>query len=131
MIKLKTRHFKQERETWLHRLDYIQQENILLKNSLADITKMEIDARALEKIEYFQNQFLEKDALITFLRRDIAEQNRLLDDAQVSESAHNKFLYRQDRLRSDIERAEKELSGLKHQFNLYMSQMLYQHNLVK
>lgn len=107
---------------WLRSLDFIQQENIHLKNSLADILKVALSDGMLEEAEYFQNQFLNKDTVIALLRRDIALQSQELErKSQVGEDADKKSIKQQEKLRSDIEKMEKEFSKLKFQFNNYLS----------
>ena len=112
-------HIQHELETWLRTLDYIQQENIHLKTRLAGIIKHEVDNDLLEKVEYFQNQFLNKDAVITLLRHDIAS----IKDID-SASFNKKVLVKHEKLRKDMELMEKEFSRLKFDFNNYLSQVL-------
>ena len=112
-------HIQHELETWLRTLDYIQQENIHLKTRLAGIIKHEVDNDLLEKVEYFQNQFLNKDAVITLLRHDIAS----IKDIDIA-SFNKKVLVKHEKLRKDMELMEKEFSRLKFDFNNYLSQVL-------
>ncbi|MBS1585928.1 MAG: hypothetical protein JSS82_10340 [Bacteroidetes bacterium] len=115
-------YLQQETQMWLRSLDFIQQENIHLKNSLADILKVALSDGMLEEAEYFQNQFLNKDTVIALLRRDIALQSQELErKSQVGEDADKKSIKQQEKLRSDIEKMEKEFSKLKFQFNNYLS----------
>lgn len=107
---------------WLRSLDFIQQENIHLKNSLADILKIELSDGMLEDAEYFQNQFLNKDTVIALLRRDIAIQSQEIEkELHAKHDIEKKSLKHQDKLRSDMEKMEKEFSKLKFQFNNYLS----------
>ena len=112
-------HLEHERETWLRTLDYIQQENIHLKTRLAGIIKYEVDNDLLEQVEYFQNQFLNKDAVITLLRHDIAT----IKDIDFT-TFNKKILVKHEKLRKDMELMEKEFSRLKFDFNNYLSQVL-------
>jgi hypothetical protein len=118
---IKVLHQQQERQTWLRTLDYIQQETIYLKNQLAEVIKNDIPKSLLEKAEYFQNEFLNKDAVIALLRYDIAKQNKAADTDPENE---NKTAKKQDKLRSDMEMMEKEFSRLKFDFNSYLSKVL-------
>lgn len=101
---------QEERYTWLHALDIIQQENIELKNQLAERMKNDIGRKALEKAEYYQNEFLNKDTIIILLRRDIIKQ---------SSSEPSKL----DKLRKDMELMGKEFSRLKTEFNNYLARI--------
>ena len=125
MIIKKINHLKHERDTWLRALNYIQQENVFLKNNLGEIIKEDdITTEMLEQIEYFQNQFLNKDAVLALLRYDIAEQNKLCNHKLVTELNLPEILKRQNKLRVDMEKMEKEFSQLKAKFNNYMSEVL-------
>lgn len=114
-------HQQQEIQTWLRTLDYIQQETIHLKNQLAEIIKNDVAPALLEKAEYFQNEFLKKDTVISLLRHDIVKQNKLTDTDIDSEKRMAK---RQEKLRSDMEMIEKEFSKLKFNFNTYLDKAL-------
>lgn len=124
MINSKKGHLKNERETWLRTLDYIQQENVFLKNHLADIIKNDIKPEMLEQVEYFQNQFLNKDAVIALLRYDIANQNKLSENGVEHNGDFVKLQARQGKLRGDMEKMEREFSRLKFQFNSYLAETL-------
>lgn len=108
-----------ELDTWQRTLNYIQQENIYLKNRLAEIIKNGMDDTLLEQVEYFQNQFLNKDTVITLLRQDIATERNLNGELH-----NNKNLKKHDKLRNDMGMMESEFSRLKFDFNSYLSKSL-------
>lgn len=123
MMNSKKWHFKKEWETWVRTLDYIQQENVFLKNCIADIIKNDIRQDMLEQVEYFQNQFVNKDAIIALLRYDIANQNRFSEHGFERNGEFTKLQARQSKLRSDMEKMENEFSKLKFQFNTYLAEV--------
>lgn len=108
-----------ELDTWQRTLNYIQQENIHLKNRLSEIIKNGMDDKLLEQVEYFQNQFLNKDAIITLLRQDISLERDL--DGSLPKKRNWK---RHDKLRKDMGMMEAEFTKLKFDFNNYLSQSL-------
>lgn len=108
-----------ELDTWQRTLNYIQQENIYLKNRLAEIIKNGMDDTLLDQVEYFQNQFLNKDAVITLLRQDIATERNLNGELH-----NSKNLKKHDKLRNDMGMMESEFSRLKFDFNCYLSKSL-------
>jgi hypothetical protein len=108
----------QERQAWLRSLDFIQQETIHLKNNLAIIIKNDIDSALLENAEFFQNEFIKKDTVISLLRHDIAKQAKMPDiDDKIAEE-------KQEKLRHDMEKVEKELSRLKFEYNNCLAKTL-------
>lgn len=95
-----------------------------LKNCLADIIINDIEPEMLEEVEYFQNQFLNKDTIISLLRYDIAEQNRLAEAGEAMNGNFTMLVKKHDKLREDMEKTEKEFNKLKFQFNNYLSDNL-------
>lgn len=120
MTKNKSGYYKQEYEAWFRTLDYIQQQNIILKNTLAEISSLQINDEMLEKLEYYQTKFLEKDTLIVLLRMDIAAHEQSIISNNGSPVADT-LLKRHFKLRRDMENVEKEFSTLKYNFNNYVS----------
>ena len=102
-----------EISTWLRTLDFLQQENIHLKTRLAELIKHNtVGPEVLEKAEYFQNNFLNKDTVIALLRRDIKLFQ--LDEKQAETNRKHKTL------RLDMEKMEKEFINLRTDFNNYL-----------
>jgi hypothetical protein len=114
-----------ENDTWKQLLEFFQEENVYLKNTLSNILRSEIDNNFLERAEYFQNQFLSEDQKIAILRSDVNEQNKLLlrelfeDGAIIKEVIH-----KHTKLRKDIEIAEKTFNKLKTEFENYLSEAI-------
>jgi hypothetical protein len=121
---LKVQQFKHESESWKRMLEFMQQENVHLKTRLAEVLKKDVKDDFLEKAEYFQTGFLHLDERISFLRRDIAELNRIF----LSELFHDGYLkelaQKQNRLRKDVESEEKNFNKLKGDFNNYLTEVL-------
>jgi hypothetical protein len=123
MNNTRLKHFKHEYKTWIRSLDYMQQENVFFKNYLADIVKNDFVQQWLEHIEYFQNEFINKDVLIALLRYDLVQQQKQLESNK--EAGDNKSLFKkQSKLRSDITKMEKEFSDIRFQFNEYIASSL-------
>ncbi len=120
MGNIYNKHLKLEQETWLRTLDYIQEENVFLKNHLADVIKNDIAHGILEESEYFQGLFVDKDRLLVLIRYDIARQGRCLDADRLANSEED-CIKRQDRLRVDMRKLEEEFSGLKTRFSTFMA----------
>ncbi len=99
-----------ETGTWLRMLDYQQQENVHMKNRIADIVKRNVGKETLEKLEHYQSLFINKDAVIVLLRRDIVQ---LSHNGERSETVISQ-------LRKDVQRMEKEFSSLRVEFNDYI-----------
>lgn len=107
-----------EVNTWLRTLDYLQQENIYLKNRVADLLQYDVHSDYLDKIEYFHNKFIDKDAVLSLLRHDMIELAAKVDlqDERTTKQA----LQKEEHLRRDMEKMETEFSRLKSDFNEYV-----------
>ena len=117
----RTYQLMQEQDTWGRALEFMRQENVHLKNRLADIISQDSRGDFLEQAELFQNYFLHKDMVIELLKHDISEQRR----STTAPAADAAMLYsRQNRLRSDIEKTEADFIRLKTDFNQYLSEFL-------
>lgn len=119
--------YRHENATWKRILGYLIEENIILKTRLSEILQNSIvgDNGFLDKIEYFQNQFLKEDEIFGYLKLDISEQEQLLypeilDDPDKL-SQVKKY---QKKLTKELETAEKVFNTLKFEFNTYLSETL-------
>ena len=125
MLPKKVEQFRYEGASWIRALDYLQQENIMLKNRLAEIMQHKVDKNLLEQAEVYQNIFLAKDAILAILRHDIKEVERLLvqKSGEVN-GIENRLQKRQLKLRQDMEKMEKEFNRIKTEFNSYLAEAL-------
>lgn len=111
---IKVADLKEEREQWLQTLEQMLQDNIYMKNRLAEIIKEDITASSLEKAEFFHNELLHKDAVIALLRYDIIKQNKIATTLENENAVSRKH----EKLRSDMQMMEAEFSRLLNDFNL-------------
>jgi hypothetical protein len=126
-INIDSRHkqYKHEHNTWLRMLDYFQFENNQMKNRLAEILKSDIDNALLDKLEYYQTDFLNKDAIILLLHRDIVNLGELIAAINDAGSVMTDIVQKkQSRLRDEMQKIENDFNLLKHDFNNYLSAML-------
>ena len=123
MPELKLKQLQYECATWKRSLGFMMEENIRLKNRIAEILKDNFDAGLLENIEMFQNNFINEDTRMSLLRDDVADLEKLLanqffeNEAKIKEAVDSKL----KKVRNNIIEAEKQFSGLKMSFNNYLS----------
>lgn len=114
-----------ELSEWLRRLVVIRQENIHLKNQLADVVAKIIDLSKLDGIEDMQNRLLNKDIIIDLIRQDIAHQRTFFkENEQLTDSDESLFMARQKKLAKDIKKLEVEFYQLKNQFAKFLEQLI-------
>lgn len=121
----KIHQFQHETESWKRLLEFLQVENVFLKTRLAQITREDVDNELLEQSEYFQNQFIREDEMISVMRHDVSEQDSWLTREVFEDGAIIKEVTRrQKKLRREIEIAEQKFNKLKFEFNNYLSENL-------
>lgn len=116
---------KHENEAWRKMLEILQHENIILKNRLTDLLKLNIASDLLEKAEYFQNQFVFEDERIAYLRKNNKQLGMLLlqtlfeDETLLMEvSQKQKFL------KKEIEMEQDGFNKVKSEFNEFADDIL-------
>ncbi len=114
-----------ETDTWKRLLEFIQAENVFLKNRLALITKQDSSDRLLEAIEHYQNMFILEDNTIGMLRHDVSEQEKWIKkELEADGFPGNEAEKKHKRLRKEIEIAEQKFNNLKFEFNRFFSEKL-------
>lgn len=119
-VILNTGQFQHEHKTWSRLLEFFKQENIFLKNRLAEVLDQRTDNDFLALAEHFQNRFIIKDEYIDELRHDINSQENSLsvkDEFLID----NELARRQQKLRNEMEYFEKNFNQLKNEFNKYLA----------
>jgi hypothetical protein len=123
MPELKFKQLQYEADTWKRLLGFLMEENIHLKNRLSEVLKTSFDEKLLEEAENFQSRFMREDSMISLLRNDVAEFDKLLlrevfENGQIKKEAARKV----KTMRKNIENAEAQFSKLKAEFNNYLSE---------
>lgn len=120
MPEMKLQQLKYESNTWKRLLGFMTEENVHLKNRLSQILKEKFNADLLEEAEVFQSNFVKEDELIGLLRNDIAELDKLLEREMFEGGNTIKEVKRKlQKIRSNMEIAEKQFGTLKSGFNSY------------
>ncbi|HMZ99596.1 MAG TPA: hypothetical protein PLN49_01980 [Ferruginibacter sp.] len=117
---LKPEQFIHESRTWLRLLDFLKQENTVLKNRLAEVLDHESSKEFLAQAEHYQNLFIIKDEFIDELRHDVNVQVQSLT-AKFNGKLDEKMLKKQEKLRNEMEYMEKDFTKLKNDFNRYLA----------
>lgn len=124
MTGLKIAQLRYESETWKRLLEFIMDENIQLKYRLSDVLKNNFDKYFLEQLENFQSNFVKQDNLVSVLRNDVAELDKLLvgDDSCEDGKTMKEIDKKMKILRNNINNAEKQFSQMKAAFISYLSE---------
>jgi hypothetical protein len=123
MPHTKLSQLKWENESWLRVINFLEQENVFLKNRLALAIKG-IESEHMADIEQFQTMFLNHDTLFSILAQDIANHKKALANAQKEITKLSQASLQQKKLRRDIDKLEKEFCSLRNKFNSYMANIV-------
>ncbi len=123
MTELKLKQLQYETDAWKRLLGFIQEENVHLKNRLAEVLKDKFNNNLLEEVEIFQAGFIKEDELISFLRNEVAEIDDELDkeifvDGKVNKKIEKKIYL----LRKNLISSEKRFDKMKLAFTNYLAQ---------
>lgn len=116
--------FEHENKTWELLLDFLKQENILLKNRLSVVVDNEEDKEFLKQAEYFQNEFILKDEFIKDVIINVNDHKKYLKEKSVDENLKNIMSTKQEKLRNEISNLEKSFSCLEYEFNKLIEHFL-------
>ena len=122
----KIEQFRYESDTWKRNLEFIMEENITLKNRLANVLKaVSYDEDLLTAAEQYQNYFIREDETVHLLRRDIADLDKLLVK-EIFQDGHviGEVLHKQKKLSIEMKNAIGEFNKLKFEFNNYLAEVL-------
>ena len=122
---LKRKQFQHETSTWKRMLDFMQEENIHLKNRLSDVLKESFNKKMLDDVEIFQNNFIKADELIILLKNELAGiEKSLLTKFFVPEEMNRAIEIPIKKMRINIDTAEKHFTKMNNDFNNYLFENL-------
>ncbi len=112
-----------ESDTMKRLLGFMMDENIHLKNRLSEVLKAEFNKDLLDEVELFLSRFIKEDELISLLRNDLSELDKLLMKNAFEKELIKKEVYKRIKnLANNILIAERQFSKLKLEFNNYLSE---------
>lgn len=102
---------------WLNVLAGLREENIVLKHRLSQIIiARDSSGPDLDVLEAFQNSFLNKDAHISLLLRDIKAQQKLAAALLLEDGTYYAFNHKQQKLEYDLMMMGEQFTRLKTTF---------------
>lgn len=123
MPALQLRQLQFEADTGKRLLAFMMEENIRMKNRISEILKADFDKNLLDELENFHSRFIKEDELISLMRNDAAEMDKLLlreifRDGKVIREVKIKL----KKMRDNLLDAERKFGKLKAEFNGYLSE---------
>jgi Txe/YoeB family toxin of Txe-Axe toxin-antitoxin module len=122
MSYLKKKQLQYEVDTLKRLLDFMTDENIHLKNRIAEILSDRFDTYLLEEVDNFQSSLVKEDDLIVLLRNEVAEVDSLFaKETNKDADLKKKIEARLKRLHRNMHTAEKQFGKLKLKFHRFLS----------
>lgn len=114
-----------EHQSWLRVVDFFEEENVYLKNRLAEVVYNNADKDFLALAERYQNLFIIKANFMEELRHDINEQEDIVKKAFVTPHKYltSDFFSQHIKLQHDTRFLEKDFAKIRNEFNKYISEM--------
>jgi hypothetical protein len=117
----KNRQLQYKSDGWKRLLEFITSENAYCKNRLADVIKSsKADEGLLEQAEYFQNYYIQQDALLSLLRNDIYAFDKLLQKEKILNGVSRELNVSKNRLKDELDKVQSEYRRAKNKFNDFL-----------
>lgn len=111
---LKNNQIEQEHESWQRTMEFLRQENALLKYRLSELVDHNEENHFLQTAEYFQNELLIKDEMLKKLIDELQKYTELIKNKNASSV---KIIPRHNKLRNEIIIFQKEYLVFSKDFN--------------
>jgi hypothetical protein len=123
---LKIRQFQHESDSWKRTLEFLMHENSILQNRLAEVLNTTIDDNDILPVaEQYQNRFVQEDEYIHLIRKEIAEQDRLLlKDTYSDGELFYEIIRKHKKLSAEMQNIIKEFNKIRFDFNSYLGEVL-------
>jgi len=122
---------EKEAEHWKIILGFLQQENIVQNNKLADTfkEKKERTVNTLETAEQYQTRFLQQDETFRLMRNEIVELEKIVVSEEFNHKNHCREIeIKEKKLAREIETLQKNYNLLSAEFTVFLlglSQLYY------
>ena len=120
IVKSKNRHI--EINAWKRSLDYMSDENILMKNRLSEILRDEFDTSLLSKLEEFHTSLLKEESFLTLIRHNLTDLVSFHTNGSSVEAEYSKKESLYYNLKDQMETVLIRFNKLKIDFYSFMSE---------
>jgi hypothetical protein len=111
---LKSNQIEQEHKSWRRTIEFLRQENALLKYRLSEMVDNNEENHFLQTAEYFQNELLIKDDMLNKLIDELQKYTELIKDNNASSQ---KIIPMHNKLRNEMIIFQKKYLVLSKDFN--------------
>lgn len=126
-VNLLVNQFRRENEGWRQTLEFLIEEDIILKEGISEVLKnmIQTDDGVLKKLEHFHNLLIKQNDTVRLLRTGVADMGEKINlDYYFETDLSNSITRIQRILRNQMEKVELEFLKLKFDFNDYIDTIL-------
>lgn len=117
--------FTYENNSWKRIIEFIRQENILVKNHLAEVISFSGDEQfSLEDVEFLLNNLLQIETAVGLIYKDIETFDKLTNKESLIDGSHQKLIGLHNTIKRDIKNVEAEFKKLKNRVDNLLSDAL-------
>ena len=117
--------FTYENNSWKRILEFIRQENILVKNHLAEVISLsQADQLFLDDVEYLLNNLLQIETAVGLIYKDIEAFDKLTAKEFFIDGNQQKVIGLHNTIKKDIKNVEAEFTKLKTRADNLLSDIL-------
>jgi hypothetical protein len=123
----KIRQLQHETDTWKRIVEFITNENVVLKDRLSEILSgKEVTPEFLEKAEKYHACFTKEDEIVRLIRHDIRGLDKLIikEEYPDGKMVDAKIISEHTKLSKAVENIINDFSKLKFEFNDYIRNVL-------
>ena len=125
VMKRRLCQFTYENNSWKRILEFIRQENILVKNHLAEVISLsQADQLFLDDVEYLLNNLLQIETAVGLIYKDIEAFDKLTAKEFFIDGNQQKVIGLHNTIKKDIKNVEAEFTKLKTRADNLLSDIL-------
>lgn len=130
LIGSKTGQYLFENATWTRIIEFLSQENTIMKNRLSEVIDQIRDRDDLAMAEHYQNQFIIKDDLFDHMLHDLHEESEKWGNSKLTanEVTLRELQYTHDHLRDQMEFIERDIAMIRKDYNSYLCKVIHAFN---
>ena len=113
--------FRYEASSWKRVLEFIKQENILVKNHLAEVIRFsDADEFSLNDVEFLLNNLLQIEAGVGLIMKDVQFFEKLIDKEIYVDGSYLNLIHKRQMIIKDLKNLEGQFKNAQSQADSFL-----------
>lgn len=113
--------FRYEASSWKRVLEFIKQENIQVKNHLAEVVRFsDADQFALNDVEFLLNNLLQIEAGVGLILKDVQSFEKLIDKEFYVDGSYMSLIHKRQMIIKDLKNIETQFKNVQSQADSFL-----------